>query len=89
MSKRVWGLLALISVAMGYVNAWWGSVSAQANVAIRPELAKVDWFTALLASHFEDWWFYHNPVIAFWTTLIATAVITFVIIATFIVWASN
>lgn len=35
--------------------------AAEAAVAVRPNLAEVGWFDALLTQHFADWVFYHYP----------------------------
>jgi hypothetical protein len=36
-----------------------GKVAASANVKVRPKLANVSWWEALLANHFNDWAWYH------------------------------
>ena len=41
--------------------AWYGRISAEAAVKVRPELGTVDFWTAFLADHGTDWLFYHNP----------------------------
>ncbi|MEM5879648.1 MAG: hypothetical protein QXU74_04130 [Candidatus Aenigmatarchaeota archaeon] len=50
-----------VGAGIGYVYGLWSQFSAKANVAVRPELTKVDWFTALLSGHLQDWAFYHYP----------------------------
>jgi len=69
---------------LGYAGGLYSETVARANVAVRPELAKVDWFTALFADHLSDWIFYHYPTEA--TTgcavagaLVATAAAYFLI----------
>jgi hypothetical protein len=44
-------------VAYGY--SIYSKLSALANVKVRPELANVNWWEALLAHHFNDWLWYH------------------------------
>lgn len=51
----------VIGGALGYLGGLYGEVSSRANVAVRPELANVDFITALLAGHETDWLFYHSP----------------------------
>jgi|YelNatPaOPRAMG01_1025707.scaffolds.fasta_scaffold408024_1 hypothetical protein len=51
----------VLGAGIGYGYSLYREIAARANVAVRPELAKVDWMTALLSDHFEDWLFYHFP----------------------------
>ena len=65
------GIGSLIGVAVGF----WGWASSSANIIVRPELANVDWWTALLANHFSDWLFYHNPMLGFIAYIIPMTII--------------
>jgi len=44
---------------VGYFIATLAKITAYANVHVRPELANVSWWEALLARHFTDWLFFH------------------------------
>jgi hypothetical protein len=44
-------------LAYGYLT--YCRLSALANVKVRPELANVNWWEALLANHLHDWLWYH------------------------------
>jgi hypothetical protein len=61
--KERWKDLAsgVLGAGIGYGSSFYGEIAARANVAVRPELAKVDWITALLAGHINDWLFYNYP----------------------------
>ena len=43
----------------GYIYSLYERTSAAANVKVRPELANVSWWEALLANHLNDWLWYH------------------------------
>jgi hypothetical protein len=52
---------AVLGGGIGYLSSLYGEAVARANIAVRPELAKVDWITAFLAGHIGDWLYYHYP----------------------------
>jgi len=59
----------------GYAGGLYFEMAARANVAVRPELTKVDWFTALLAGHLSDWVFYYYPTEATTGCVVAGALV--------------
>jgi hypothetical protein len=46
----------------GYIYSLYERTSAAANVKVRPELANVSWWEALLANHLNDWLWYHYEI---------------------------
>jgi len=52
---------AVLGAGMGYLTSLYEEAVARANIAVTPELAKVDWKTALYAGHFWPWLHYHYP----------------------------
>ena len=63
--KNVGLFIVFMAIALGIACglSFWGIMEANANVAVRPELATVDWWTAVLAGHGFDWLWYHFPVV--------------------------
>jgi hypothetical protein len=75
-----WRILGpVIGVGAGYGIAKLCEVMARANVKVRPGLAHVEWWEALLAGHLSDWLFYHYPEQMAIVTLIALAAFGFII----------
>ena len=54
-------ILACVGGLFAFLLSFYWKASAAANVAVRPELAKVDFWTALLAGHAGDWLWYLFP----------------------------
>lgn len=50
-----------IGGGIGYLSFLYENAVAHANVAIRPEIADVDFITAMLAEHGSDWILYNHP----------------------------
>lgn len=56
-----YGISGAIGGAVGYGAAKIGERIAEANIKVRPSLAKVDWLDAFLSGHLNDFLFYHQP----------------------------
>jgi len=57
MKERI--IFGVLGGLVGYFIATIAGITARANVHVRPELANVSWWEALLARHFTDWLFFH------------------------------
>lgn len=90
MLKNLFG--GAIGGVIGYGLSWWSKLQAQAAVQVRPRLAEVGFFDALLTNHGLDWVFYHEPLLG---TVFVTALgfllgnLLFVFPEAFIVFADE
>ena len=72
-------ILALIGGLVGYAVGLYDIIVAKANFVVRPELAQVDFWTALFANHGLDWLVYYNQTLSVLVTAIIGAIIGFII----------
>jgi hypothetical protein len=61
MSKLKYIIAVVVGIVVGYLFSLYGKISAIADIKVRPELANVDFWTALLADHPQAYLFYHYP----------------------------
>lgn len=66
----VWAMESAKAVAgsvggavVGLLVGWYGRAQAHAAVAVRPNLADVDFISAVLTNHGIDWLFYHYSMV--------------------------
>jgi len=77
--STVGGFLALLTLPINWISRR----GAEAAVKVRPMLAEVDWFDALLAGHYGDWMYYHNPVLMSHIVTVTAFTLPFVHLAWF------
>lgn len=65
----------LMGAVVGVVSSLWSRSAAQAAVDVRPSLADVGWWDALLADHLTDWLYFQHPMAMSVFTVVFTAVV--------------
>lgn len=80
-SKISHAVMTVIGIAVGGLFSVTGYYGAQSAVAVRPELAEVNFVTAFLTNHGGDWLWYHYPV-----SMAAVTVLIVVLTANVIAW---
>jgi hypothetical protein len=65
----------LMGAGVGGVISLWSRRAAQAAVEVRPSLADVGWWDALLADHLTDWLYFHHPTTMTFVSVVITAIV--------------
>lgn len=79
----VYGGAGILGGLSGAIGAWWSRKGAQAAVEVRPSLADVGWWDALLADHLTDWLYFQYPTVMTVFSVVFAAVVF--VVATFMV----
>ena len=73
----------LMGAGVGGVSSLWSRRAAQAAVDVRPSLADVGWWDALLADHLTDWLYFQYPTVMAFVSIVITAIVC--VVAAFMV----